>query len=146
MIKNKGAIMDKKVKIIATIGIFGLISGPLYPCVITIINDSSNKILVRDMHDEARITEFVLPKGKMRRIGNPHKMAHFEVSVKKTKGPLYSLAYECKQNECGINKNPHIKLSDLADSTDTMALFTVINHLDGHGNGNKKPACCGGHK
>ena len=103
-----------------------------YSCMTTIINDSSDTILVVDHNDASNKDNvdgpgsiFSVTKNSSRRFGKAHEHSHFTVYTKQRKSPAFVATYKAQQNECGKNGNPAIKMSDLKEGTGDTALFTV---------------------
>ena len=111
-------------------------SQQIFSCVVTLVNDSPSGILVIDhvAHNNAKTPSsiIVIPKGSSRRLGQAKKHAHFTVYTKQQKSNVFTTTYNIKQNECGKNGNPNIKLSDIKNGTGEASLFTITETSQHH--------------
>ncbi len=115
--------MTKNKLCITLIGLFGVFSA--YPCVLTIINDSQNKIFVVNRNDKKA---FEIQKGKTKKMGDPHIKADCQVFTKKSRAQSFDLRFELTQNQCAGDGKPILKLSDLAKKNEATRLFTITDH------------------
>jgi hypothetical protein len=108
----------------------------LFACVVTLVNDSSGPILVIDhvAQNNAKIPSSIIfiSKGTSRRLGQAKEHAHFTVYTKQSKSNVFTTTYNVKQNECGKNGNPQIKLSDIKNGTGETDLFTIAETSQHH--------------
>ena len=101
-------------------------------CMTTVLNDGDGSLMVIDHNDvsnknntQAPGNILFIPKSQSRRFGKAHELSHFTVYVKPVKSHVFTAIYEAKQNDCGKNGNPVIKLSDLKSNTGDTSLFTI---------------------
>lgn len=108
------------------IGIFSFTLS-VYPCRVSVTNDSSAKILIIDNNDNKA---FEVQKGKKKLIGDPHKLANCDIYTKKLGARSYNRQFTCKQDKCTEDgSNATLKFSDLEkQKTDATKLFTVTNY------------------
>jgi hypothetical protein len=105
---------------------------PSNACMTTVFNDGHGSILVVDHNDASNKNSvqapgniLFIPKNQSRRFGKAHEKSHFTLYSKPAKSHVFTAIYEVKQNECGKNGNPLIKLSDLKSNTGDTHLFTI---------------------
>jgi len=91
-------------------------------CIITFINDSNGKTFIRDRSSE---TIYPLEKNNRRRLGEPHKLADFEICVQDGKANVFKPLYVCTQKTCSKNGNPQIKFSDIEHGRGQAELFII---------------------
>lgn len=101
-------------------------------CMTTVLNDGQGSLMIIDHNDvsnknnpQAPGTILFIPKNQSRRFGKAHEHSHFTIYAKPAKSHVFTALYEAKQNECGKNGNPVIKLSDLKGNTGDTHLFTI---------------------
>lgn len=115
--------MTKNKLYITLIGLSGVFSAN--PCVLTITNDSLNKIFVVNNNDKKA---FEIQKGKTKKTGNPHVKANCKIFTKKSRAQSFDLRFELKQNRCAGDGKPILKLSDIEKQNEATRPFTIIDH------------------
>ncbi len=91
-------------------------------CMATFINDSNGPVGIFNQNEEF----FIIAKNDRRRFGGAHQHARFSVFVPQKQKGKFSKVYECIQNTCGKNGNPHVKFSELeSNAGQELHLFTI---------------------
>jgi hypothetical protein len=109
----------------------------LSACLVTVVNDSSNAILVvnhneRDNEQKLKTIIFI-PKNSSRRIGRSDELAHFTIYTKPPKNGHFYMAHTVQQKHCGPNGNPILKLSEIRkNSGPNVSLFTITHNENGN--------------
>ncbi len=108
------------------IGIFS-ITFSVYPCRVSVTNDSPATILIIDNNDNNAV---VVQRGKTEIIGDPHKLANCDIYTKKLGARSYNRQFTCKQDKCTEDgSNATLKFSDLEkQKTEATKLFTITDY------------------
>jgi len=108
----------------------------LSACMVTVINDGANAILVinhNETSEQKLKTIIFIPKNSSRRIGRSDELAHFTIYTKPPKNGHFHMAYTVKQNHCGPNGNPVLRLSDIKkNSGPNISLFSIKHNENGN--------------